>query len=150
MHRPLTTILLVTFISVLCRNRLLMQASVVLLGLQLLRLEAVVTFMEEKGLETGLLLLTVAVLAPLASNKAPLESLAGTFLSREGMAALLAGMVAAILTGQGVSLLRSSPGIVIGLALGSILGAAFFRGIPAGPLVAAGLASMLIGLLRRV
>ena len=150
MHRPLVTILLVMFISVLSRNRLLMQASAVLFILQVLRLGCVVGFLEKQGLELGLLVLTIAVLAPLTSDKTQLETLAGTFLSREGIAALLAGIAAAVLTGQGVSLLRTSPSIVVGLALGSILGAAFLKGIPAGPLVAAGFASVLIGLLRRL
>ncbi len=150
MQRPLVTILLVLFISLLARNRLLMQASILLLALQLLRLGVVMRFLEKQGLELGLLVLTVAVLAPLASDGTQLEMVAGTFFSVEGIVALLAGMAAAVLTGQGVSLLRASPGIVVALALGSILGAAFLKGIPAGPLVAAGFASVLIGLLRRL
>ncbi|MDI7507198.1 DUF441 family protein, partial [Cronobacter dublinensis] len=49
------------------------------------------------------------------------------------------------LGGKGVALMGSQPSIVAGLLVGTVLGVALFRGVPVGPLIAAGLVSLLIG-----
>ncbi|MEC0140976.1 DUF441 family protein, partial [Paenibacillus macerans] len=37
------------------------------------------------------------------------------------------------------------PTVVAGLLIGTVLGVAFFRGVPVGPLIAAGILSLVIG-----
>lgn len=37
------------------------------------------------------------------------------------------------------------PSVVAGLLVGTVLGVALFRGVPVGPLIAAGLLSLVIG-----
>ena len=39
----------------------------------------------------------------------------------------------------------TNPTVVAGLLVGTVLGVALFRGVPVGPLIAAGLLSLLIG-----
>ena len=41
--------------------------------------------------------------------------------------------------------MASQPSIVAGLLVGTIIGVAFFKGIPVGPLIAAGMVSLIIG-----
>ncbi len=142
-------LLVVMLVGAVSRNSLLVRAAVLLLAVVMLDMAPVLRFLEERGLEIGILMLTVAVLTPLASGHTTVADLTHTFLSKEGACALIAGTLAAVLTGQGVGLLRSSPQVVVGLALGSIIGAAFLGGIPAGPLVAAGVAAVLIKLVSR-
>jgi uncharacterized membrane protein (DUF441 family) len=142
-------LLLVMFVGAASRNALLVRAAAILLVVVMLDIAPLIALLEERGLELGILMLTVAVLAPLASGHTSIADLTRTFLSKEGACALIAGAAAAVLTSQGVSLLRSSPQIVVGLALGSIIGAAFLGGIPAGPLVAAGVAAVLIKMVSR-
>jgi uncharacterized membrane protein (DUF441 family) len=45
--------------------------------------------------------------------------------------------------------MKSNPEVMIGLLLGTIIGTAFFGGIPVGPLVAAGLAAFVIKLAEK-
>ena len=40
-------------------------------------------------------------------------------------------------------MLKFDPQLIVGLVLGSILGIVFFRGIPVGPLMAAGITAIL-------
>ncbi|MEG7498880.1 DUF441 family protein, partial [Enterobacter hormaechei] len=49
------------------------------------------------------------------------------------------------LGGRGVTLMSSQPSLVAGLLVGTVLGVALFRGVPVGPLIAAGLVSLFIG-----
>jgi len=137
-------------LGVLSRNNLLISASGMLLLFLFSGYLPAVSFFEEKGVELGILILTVSVLAPLASGSAGLADIRSLVTGRGGLAAVIAGMLAAYLTGQGVSILRLQPEIVMGLAIGSILGTAFLGGVPAGPLVAAGFASVLLRVLRRM
>ncbi|BDY95248.1 hypothetical protein MUTS15_39050 [Escherichia coli] len=47
--------------------------------------------------------------------------------------------------GRGVTLMGSQPQLVAGLLVGTVLGVALFRGVPVGPLIAAGLVSLIVG-----
>lgn len=49
------------------------------------------------------------------------------------------------LGGRGVSLMSAYPTLVTGLLIGTILGVAFLGGVPVGPLIAAGILSLIIG-----
>ncbi|MCP9689427.1 DUF441 family protein [Escherichia fergusonii] len=49
------------------------------------------------------------------------------------------------LGGRGVTLMGSQPQLVAGLLVGTVLGVALFRGVPVGPLIAAGLVSLIVG-----
>ena len=55
------------------------------------------------------------------------------------------GILVAWLGGRGVSLMSGSPTLVTGLLIGTILGVAFLGGVPVGPLIAAGILSLIIG-----
>ncbi|VTR52204.1 Protein of uncharacterised function (DUF441) [Actinobacillus pleuropneumoniae] len=49
------------------------------------------------------------------------------------------------LGGRGVSLMGGQPLLVTGLLVGTIIGVALLGGVPVGPLIAAGILSLLIG-----
>lgn len=54
------------------------------------------------------------------------------------LAGIAAGIIVAYLGGRGVSLLGNQPLVVTGILLGTIIGVALFKGVPVGPLIAAG------------
>lgn len=43
-----------------------------------------------------------------------------------------------------MTLMGSQPQLVAGLLVGTVLGVALFRGVPVGPLIAAGLVSLIV------
>ena len=48
------------------------------------------------------------------------------------------------LGGRGVKLMTHQPNIVAGLLIGTVAGVALLRGVPVGPLIAAGVLSLFI------
>ena len=137
----LLTILLLALIG---RNDLVATAGALLFVMKFSYLNNIFPFLSERGIELGILLLTISVLTPFAAGDISLSDLLSTLKSPAGLVAVFSGIVASYLTGHGVELLRTRPEVMVGLIIGSILGASLLKGVPAGPLVAAGLAAVLI------
>jgi len=131
-------------IGLIGRSHVLTVAACFLLILKLSHLERYFPTLERRGLELGLLFLMIAVLVPLVDGTLTVTDLARVFISPAGIAAIIGGLVATYLNGQGLHLLRQDPSLMVGLVLGSIFGIVFLRGIPVGPLMAAAIAAMLV------
>ncbi|ANS77105.1 hypothetical protein AWM70_05485 [Paenibacillus yonginensis] len=120
-------------------------AVLVLLFLRVTKLQSAFPFLEKYGLTIGILILTIGVMTPLASGKIPLDAVWQSFLNWKSLLAIAVGMLVAYLGGRGASLMAGQPILVTGLLIGTVLGVAFFKGVPVGPLIAAGILSLLIG-----
>lgn len=120
-------------------------AMVVLLLLRVLGLQQAFPWLEKYGLTIGIIILTIGVMTPLASGKISLQMIGRSFLNWKSLAAIGIGILVAYLGGRGAVLMGSQPTIVAGLLIGTVIGVAFFKGVPVGPLIAAGILSLLIG-----
>ncbi|PIT50730.1 DUF441 domain-containing protein [Snodgrassella communis] len=100
--------------------------------------------LEKYGLQLGIMLLMIGVLAPLITGKVQPAQIAALVTSWKTIAAVVVGTVVAWLGGRGVQLMQVNPTIVTGLMIGTIIGVAFLRGVPVGPLIAAGLLSLIL------
>ena len=121
---PAALILLVfTALGVISHNTPVTIASAVLLLMQQTFLARYLPWVEKNGLTVGIILLTIGVLAPLASGKISLG--AGDFADWKNLTAIAA--------------------VVPGLIIGTVIGVAFLKGIPVGPLIAAGILSLFVG-----
>ena len=69
-----------------------------------------------------------------------------SFVSVSGLIAIISGALATHLNGHGLELLQREPYLMIGLVIGSIVGVIFFGGIPVGPLMAGGIAAILLSI----
>lgn len=125
-------------------NSLVIGASSVLLFMESAGFSGAIVFLEEKALQLGLVFLTIAVLAPLAAGRITTEQILDTFFTLPGILAIIGGAAAAYISGQGISLLAGRPHIVSGIILGTIIGVIVLRGIPVGPLAAAGITALLL------
>ncbi|MBE3575360.1 MAG: DUF441 domain-containing protein [Firmicutes bacterium] len=134
-------------LSLVSRSTLVAYAALVLLAMQALGLERFFPSLRQTGIPVGLFFLTLAVLVPLAQEKRHPHLLA-SLLSPAGLMAIVGGALAAYLSARGVGLLTARPEIVLGLAVGIILGIWLLKGLPVGPLVAAGLAAILLDITR--
>jgi len=119
-------------------------AVAVLLLCRLLHLEKAFPILEQYGLQIGIIILTIGVLSPLASGKMKPESFLALFTHWQSLLAVVVGIAVAYLAGKGTSLMSADPLIVTGLLFGTIIGVTFFRGIPVGPLVAAGILAFIL------
>jgi uncharacterized membrane protein (DUF441 family) len=126
------------------RSPIIATAASFLLILKLIHLDRFFPGVERRGLEFGLLFLTIAVLVPFASGKVSIKDVSQVFTTLPGVFALVGGILATYMNGKGLDLLKLDPQLVIGLVVGSIVGIVFLRGIPVGPLMAAGITAFLL------
>lgn len=147
MHSELLLVILI-IIGLVGRSHIIATAASLLLILKLTSLERFFPAVERRGLELGLLFLTMAVLVPFANDKIGWKEISPLFTSWAGILALVGGAFATYVNGKGLEILRLEPQLIVGLVIGSIFGIVFLRGIPVGPLMAAGITAFLIKLFQ--
>jgi uncharacterized membrane protein (DUF441 family) len=142
------TALLIVLLAVglVAKNRLVAVAAALSLALRLAGAASALGALEEWGVEIGLLFLTLAVLAPVASGKVVVRDLVALLASPVGAAALVGGLAAAWMSARGIEYLEARPTTIVAMVIGSILGTVLLRGIPVGPLAAAGITWILVTL----
>ncbi len=127
-------------------NSLVAASAGTLLVMKLLNSPMLLKIVERHALQWGLLFLLIAVMVPLTKDKVGGRELCQALVTPAGLVALVGGVIAAYLCGQGLSLLFLKPEVIVGLVLGTVLGVSFFKGVPVGPLAAAGLTAILLKL----
>nr|WP_205178216.1 DUF441 domain-containing protein [Neobacillus cucumis] len=143
LSESLVFLLLLLVIGFIAKNSSLMIAIGVLLLLKVVGLEAKsFSFLQSKGINWGVTLITIAVLAPIASGEIGFRDLTASFKSPYAWIALISGMLVALLAKGGVKLLADDPQITTALVLGTILSVSIFKGVAVGPLIGAGIAYM--------
>lgn len=135
-------------LGVAARNALIVTSAGIVLIMQVMRLDRFFPTLEKRGLEVGLIFLLVSVLVPFATGEVGIREIKASFTSFTGLAAIIGGILAAVLSGYGVTLLKVNPEVIVGMVVGTIIGVIVFRGIPVGPLAAAGFTAVLLALLR--
>src|SRR5690606_8555903 len=83
-----------------------------------------------------------SLLLPFARGQLGLARAGGQLASLPGVVSLVVGAASAWLAAQGVTLLQDRPETMLGMVIGSVFGVLLLNGIPAGPLVASGLAAL--------
>ncbi len=140
-------ILVVLVLSVIGNNHTVAIAALVLLLIQKLGLVSVFPLIESYGMNLGIIILTVAVLSPLAQGRIAVNDIAGLFKAPVGLIAIVIGILVAWIAGNGVVFMKESPETTTALIVGTIIGVCFFRGLPVGPLIAGGMVAMVVSLI---
>lgn len=131
-------------LGVLGNNSTITISAVVLLLVQQTFLAKYLPFLDKHALPWGIILLTIGVLSPLVSGKTKLPDWTGLFHIKM-LFAILVGIFVAWIAGRGIPLMSMQPVLVTGLLIGTVIGVAFFGGVPVGPLIAAGILSFIAG-----
>ncbi|QDX94785.1 DUF441 domain-containing protein [Brevibacillus laterosporus] len=142
-------LLLLLGLAIVGSNNAVAIAVSFLLFVRLLQLERVFPFLEQNGLHIGIIILTIGVMTPLASGKITPQMIWGTFTNWQSLLAVVIGIFVAYLGGRGAGLMTTNPVIVTGLLVGTIVGVSLFKGVPVGPLIAAGIVSLLLQVLPK-
>lgn len=136
------TLGLILFLSVLGHNTTVIYASILIIGLkvfgQITNSPMILEYMGGHGLQFGIIILTAAVLVPIADGTVTIQTMIDSFKTPIGIVAVTAGLLAAISGGFGVPLMQSNPNVIPALIVGTMIGVFFFKGIAVGPLIAAG------------
>lgn len=139
--QSLLFLVLLLSIALIAKNKSLILAVSVLILLKVIGVETkAFTQIQSKGIDWGVTVITIAVLAPIASGDIGFKDLGGAFKSPFAWIALVSGIVVALLAKGGVILLAKDPHITTALVLGTILAVSLFKGVAVGPLIGAGIA----------
>ncbi|MCG8707023.1 DUF441 domain-containing protein [Brenneria sp. 4F2] len=141
----LLILLVLAGLGIISHNMTVTLAILILLAVRITPLNNYFPWVEKYGLTIGIIILTIGVMAPIASGKITAADVIHSFLSWKSVLAIVIGVLVSWLGGRGVSLMSNQPSVVAGLLVGTVMGVALFRGVPVGPLIAAGLLSLLIG-----
>ncbi|WP_277673481.1 DUF441 domain-containing protein [Piscibacillus halophilus] len=134
-------LLILLFLGFIAKNQAILIAVYILLGIKLLKLDdKVFPFLESKGLFMGVVVITVAVLVPIATGDIGFEQLVQSVKSYYAWIALISGVFVAYIAKHGLDLLANDPHLTAALVIGTILAVVFFHGVAVGPLIGAGIA----------
>lgn len=137
-------LVLLILIGLFGKSNILATAACILLVVKLTKLNTLFPILERRGLELGLLFLMISVLVPFATGKIPPQDILKSFMSLTGLLAIIGGTVATYMNGQGLNMLKIDPELMVGLVIGGIIGIVFLKGVPVGPLMAAGLTAFFL------
>ena len=140
----LLVLLVLLACGIFSQNAAVTIAAGVLIFFKLTPLSQFFPYLQQHGLNIGVIILTIGVLTPIASGKLSGETILKSFLSYKSILAIAGGLLVAWLGGRGVKLMTNQPDVVAGLLIGTVAGVAVLRGVPVGPLIAAGILSLLI------
>lgn len=143
--QPYLFLFLLTIIGFFAKNQSLIFASLFLLVMKGIGFDTkVFSFIQSKGINWGVTVITIAVLAPIASGQIGFKDLFESFKSFYAWVALISGIIVAILAKGGITLLASDPHITTALVFGTIIAVSLFHGVAVGPLIGAGIAYLMI------
>ncbi|WP_018921709.1 DUF441 domain-containing protein [Salsuginibacillus kocurii] len=149
--QPTYFLLILLAIGLIGKNQTLIAAIAILLILKWVGLgDRVFPFMEERGIQIGVTVLTIAVLIPIVTGEIGFKELQEAVRSSYAWIALGAGIAVALIARGGVELLQNDPHITAALIIGTILAVAFFNGVAVGPLIGAGIAWVIMKIVEAV
>ena len=140
-------ILVVLVLSVIGNNHTVAIAALVLLLIQKIGFVTWLPIIESYGMNLGIIILTLAVLSPLAQGRISTAEVLGIFKAPTGIIAIIIGISVAWIAGHGVVFMKEAPEITTALIVGTIVGVCFFRGLPVGPLIAGGMVALIVNLM---
>nr|WP_257008384.1 DUF441 domain-containing protein [Bacillus sp. FJAT-45350] len=133
--------LILLAISLLAKNQSLMVAVLVLLVIKWVGIgDKLFPLIQQKGINWGVTIITIAVLVPIVTGDIGLKHLTEAMKSSYAWIALASGILVAIIAANGIDLLQNDPHITAALVFGTILAVALFNGVAVGPLIGAGIA----------
>lgn len=139
----------ILLVSWLGKNQSLMIATIAVLLFKLIpNSDKLFSIIDKQGINWGVTIISVAILVPIATGRIGIMDLINSFKSPVGWIAVACGILVSLLSYQGVGFLSASPEVTVALVMGTIIGVVFMNGIAAGPIIASGIAYLIIQLLQ--
>lgn len=136
---------LIVLIAFFGKNKSLLIASLAIFFLMCIpQTTKLLEFIHKQGINWGVTIISATILVPIATGTIGLKDLMNTFKSPLGIIATLCGILVAILSARGVELIKLTPEVTVALVLGTIIGVVLFKGVAAGPIIAAGMTYFLL------
>lgn len=144
-------LLILLVIGIVAKNQSLTVAVIILFVLKLTFVgEKIFPYLQQKGINLGVTVITIAVLVPIATGEIGFKQLIDAMKSYYAWIALGSGIVVALLAKGGLQLLTQDPQMTAALVLGTILAVTLFNGVAVGPLIGAGIAYAIMQLIELI
>jgi uncharacterized membrane protein (DUF441 family) len=128
-------------IAIVAKNQSLLVAVLFLLVVKWVGLgDKLFPLLQQKGLNIGVTVITIAVLTPIVTGDIGFKHLAEAAKSSYAWIALGSGVLVALIAANGIDLLQNDPHITVALVIGTIFAVAVLNGVAVGPLIGAGVA----------
>lgn len=138
---PVVFLILLAAIGWFGKNTSLIAAAGFLLLMKVSGIDTkVFPYLEAKGINLGVTIITISVLVPIANGAIGFKELGDAIKSPYAWIALASGIAVALIAKNGITLLSHDPHITTALVFGTILAVALFKGVAVGPLIGAGIA----------
>ena len=138
----------ILLLSLAGHNMTVFYATAIVLGLKVLGLTTLLNALGSQGLNWGIIILTAAILVPIANGTITIHTMLDAFRTHAGVIAIVAGLLAAVAGGSGVELLKNTPDVIPALIIGTMAGVLLFHGVAVGPLIAGGLTYFVLHLAK--
>ena len=142
-------LLLILVLAVIGDNTSVSVAVLVLLLIKFLGLGSWLPVIQNHGLNLGIIILTVGVLAPLAQGGVSIREMLAAFKGSTGFISIAVGIFVSWMAGRVVPFMQGTPEVVTSLIVGTIIGVCFFHGLAIGPLIAGGLVSLIVSMVQQ-
>lgn len=150
MYIEYITLIAVLLLSYFGHNMTVVYATGIVLLLKVLGLTPALEALGTQGLNWGIIILTAAILVPIANGTITIHTMIDAFRTHAGIIAIIAGLLAALAGGSGVELLKSTPDVIPALIIGTMAGVIFFHGVAVGPLIAGGVTYFVLQIIGRL
>ncbi len=141
MSSPYLFLALLLIIAFIAKNNSLILAVAFLIVVKIIGLDGkIFPYLQGKGINLGVTIITIAVLVPIATGDMGLKDLGNALKSPYAWIALFSGVLVALIAKNGLTLLENDPHITVALVFGTIIAVALFKGVAVGPLIGAGIA----------
>lgn len=148
MSEGTVVLVVVLALGVVARNVVVAGAACILLLLKLGHVDFAMTWLVRYGLSAGYVFLILAVLVPVALDQLSWRQFARDLVGVAGMTAVLVSAIGSWVATHGVRYMDGNPQILVPLVVGTIVGTALLRGVPTGPLIAAGVTALVVRFVR--
>ncbi len=108
------------------------------------------TFVNKYGMKLGIILLTIGVFSNIGLNKVSFQDIGEAIFSYRGWIAIIVGLFVTVVATQGVELMVEDPHISAFIIFWIVIGIAFFKGTPVGPLIGGGITAVIFVLIEKI
>ncbi|MBX6349963.1 MAG: DUF441 family protein [Clostridia bacterium] len=148
MGAGLAVLVAVLVLGLLARNAVVAGAAAILIALRLLHVDFALLWLGRYGLPIGYVFLVLAVLVPVALEQVSWRQFARDLFGWGGLTAVAVSAAGSWVALHGVRFMDAHPQVLVPLVVGTVVGTAILRGVPTGPLIAAGVTAIVLRLVR--
>jgi uncharacterized membrane protein (DUF441 family) len=141
-------LLIVLLLSIIFKDYILATAAGVLFLLSFIVSKSTLASAGKPAFSLGIFFLMVFILMPVATERVRLSELIEQFKSPIFFLTIATAAIISYFGGKGVSFIQQ-PHILFAVVLGTLIGVLFLRGLPAGLIIAAGIVSVVAGLMGK-